>query len=192
MKTLFLLAFLTLLPFPAFAEPYTHAPDNCEFQITFPEKPYIQDLCDGGDNGDQCYQKTSYTQVYDLDATVKTTVTCSAIDQAINDSYSKDIMVETLKVMTANEVSEIYQTTFSEEENYKVAAIIGQGQMGQTETIYIAQLWIGQTSAFSLEGEIGGEQHEQADLLFRDILQSVQYKSEAPSQTDKSPNVTAP
>ena len=62
--------------------------------------------------------------------------------------------------------------------------------VGRTSTIYIAQLWIGKKSAFSVEAEVIGEGVDDADKLFSDILRSIGPKAEKaqvePSETPEN------
>jgi hypothetical protein len=93
-------------------------------------------------------------------------------------------MEATLRAMTDRSVVQTFDTTFREESGFKQAGLVGEGQSGRTPTIYIAQLWIGKTSAFSVEAELIGEAGEGAEILFRDILRSAHF---APQQPPKSP-----
>ncbi|MCF8495267.1 MAG: hypothetical protein K9G62_01220 [Alphaproteobacteria bacterium] len=159
------------------AEPVTYSPDFCEFTVTFPTEPYKTQRCDEA-QPDKCYEQISYTQVYDLDATVNFRVICNPVGKDIKDSYSGAVMEATLKAMTKDEVVQTFETSFREEKDYKQAGLVGEGQMGRTPTVYIAQLWIGDHSAFSVEAELIGEAHEQADKLYSDVLKSIGYKGE--------------
>ena len=48
-------------------------------------------------------------------------------------------------------------------------------KVGNMPTIYIAQLWIGKQSAFSVEAELIGDAHDAADTLFSDVLKTIRY-----------------
>ena len=165
---------------PAHAEEgaasHTYAPDYCEFTITFPEAPYTTRRCD--DDGARCYDQVSYTQVFDMQATVNFRVLCNPVAESVVESYSGEVMEATLRAMTKRSVVETYKTSFREEENYKQAGLVGEGKSGKLATLYIAQLWIGQKSAFSIEAELIGETADAPDELFSDILKSVGVKKE--------------
>lgn len=150
---------------------HTYAPDYCEFNITFPDDPYTTRRCDN--DGKKCYDQISYTQVFEMQSTVNFRVFCNPIDKNIIDSYSGEVMEATLRAMTKRSVVETYNTSFREEETYKQAGLVGQGASGKLPTLYIAQLWIGQKSAFSVEAELIGQTAEGPDTLFRDVLRSV-------------------
>ena len=157
-------------------ESKTYAPDHCEFAVTFPSEPYTTRRCD--DEGERCYDQVSYTQVFEGTSTVNFRVFCNPIDEDVIQSYSGEVMEGTLRAMTKRSVVETYNTSFREEENYKQAGLVGEGKSGKLPTLYIAQLWIGKKSAFSVEAELIGEASADPDKMFSDILKSVGVKEE--------------
>lgn len=156
--------------------PGLYQPAFCEFPVTFPEKPYTARRCDD-EAQTRCYDLVSYTKVFDMASTVNFRVICNPVGQAVKDSYTGEVMKATLKAMTSRSVVEEYNTTFREEKDFKQAGLVGEGQSGKLSTIYIAQLWIGSSSALSVEAELIGEQHEEADKLLRDVLKSISHKT---------------
>lgn len=172
-----LLLFCLLPGFALAEEPSTYSPEFCEFSITFPGEPYKVERCDE-DNAGQCYEMVSYTQVYDMIATVNFRVICNPVGEEVKNKYSGEIMESTLKAMTQGNVIQTFDTSFREEEKYKQAGLVGESKVGNIPTIYIAQLWIGGQSALSVEAELIGEAHDEADQLFSDILKSVHYIEE--------------
>lgn len=159
-------------------EPSTYQPDFCEFSVTFPSEPYKSRRCDE-DNGNKCYDQISYTQVFGLDSTVNFRVICNPVNDDIKNNYSGDVMKATLRAMTDRSVVKTYNTSYREEDEYKQAGLVGEGQVGRTSTLYIAQLWIGDRSALSVEAELIGEPSDDADTLFSETMRSVHYvKSE--------------
>ncbi len=166
-----ILALLALyLPSFAFAQDYS--PEGCDFSITFPAEPYIEEHCEA----DQCYKEVSYTKVLDLNTSIKIKVICNPVGDDIYTHYSAEIMKETLKAMTDQSVIQTFDSSFREEEHYKQAGLVGEGLKGLTSTLYIAQLWIAKNSALSIEAELIGDASDEADTLFSDILKSIQYK----------------
>ncbi len=152
----------------------TYSPDVCEFSITFPDAPYTARRCEDEEK-ERCYDLVSYTQVYELSSTVNFRVICNPVDENLYNDYSAQVMEATLRAMTKNSVVDEYNSDFREEEGYKQAGLAGTGRAGRAPTIYIAQLWIGKQSAFSVEAELIGNAHETADKLFSDILKTVHY-----------------
>jgi len=148
----------------------TYSPDFCEFSVTFPSEPYKSRKCE---SKDRCFDQISYTQVFDMASTVNFRVICNPVGQEVLDAYSPEVMKATLKAMTKQSVVQEFNTSYRDEKTYKQAGLVGEGLSGRTPTIYIAQLWIGKTSAFSVEAELIGEPMADADELFRDVLASV-------------------
>lgn len=162
-----------------------YAPDFCDFTATFPKEPYVTRQCEG-DNKDRCFDLVSYTQVFGLSSTVNFRVICNPIDAQVFSAYTPEVMQATLRAMTRGSVAKEFDASFREEETYKQAGLVGEGLSGQTATIYIAQLWIGQNSALSVEAQLIGEAYEEADTLFSDILKSVGLKA-SPEETKDTP-----
>ncbi len=188
-----LLAITTLLILssrPAHAqEPSSYSPEHCEFTITFPSEPYKTRRCDDQAKQETCYDQISYTKVYGLSSTVNFRVICNPINEEVYSHYSGEVMEATLKAMTNRSVVQTFDTSFREEEHFKQAGLVGEGLSGRTSTIYIAQLWIGKTSAFSVEAELIGEAAETPDKLFSDVLRSVKFKGDGGEgkETGKKP-----
>ncbi len=51
-----------------------YSPDHCDFEVTFPEKPFEAKRCP--EESSKCYSITNYTMVYDLKTTVDVSATC--------------------------------------------------------------------------------------------------------------------
>lgn len=201
LKTLYALAFCLALPVIAFVfslpshaetvDDKTYGPEFCEFKVSFPETPYQQEKCEDG----RCYTNVTYTKVYALDATVRFRVVCNPISQEIKRRYSGEIMQATLEAMTKSKTVKTFETSFREEDNYKHASLVGEGLMGRTPTIFIAQLWIGEQSAFTVEAELTGNEHEEADKLFSEVLRSISPKNQpdtAKTKSQKQPQAREP
>ena len=155
-------------------EALTYSPDFCEFSVEFPSEPYSSRRCEDEEKK-RCYELVSFTQVYDMSSTVNFRIICNPVNKSVYKDYSAEVMQTTLRAMTRKTVVKEFNSDFREEENYKQAGLVGAGASGRTPMIYIAQLWIGKQSAFSLEAELIGEAHGAADTLFSDILRSVHY-----------------
>ena len=123
-------------------EGFPYSPDFCEFTITFPDEPYSARRCED-EAKTRCYDLVSYTQVYEMSATVNFRVICNPVDESVYEDYSAEIMEATLRAMTKDTVISEYNSAFREEEDYKQAGLAGEGKVGRMPMIYIAQLWIG-------------------------------------------------
>lgn len=164
------------------------APDFCDFEITFPEAPIVQKKCIPGG----CFDVNSYTMVYDLQTTVDITVTCNPSTPDAYEQYNEAVMKAALagmienKNLTSHEVR--YQTL--KDQKVKNAALTGAGMTGRSEKIYSGQLWIGPNSVFTIQAELIGSAHVDADESFRDILSSI--KTKGGKQIPRPKKVTPP
>lgn len=169
---------------------HTYAPSFCDFEVSFPDAPYTSRRCDAN-NPDNCYNIVSYTKVFDMASTVNFRIVCNPISQEVYEAYSPDILKATLRAMTKQSVVDEFNSSYREEETYKQAGLVGEGMSGRTPTVYIAQLWVGQNSALSVEAELIGESSEDADKLLSDVLKSVGPKQGVNEQdgTDADPDL---
>lgn len=164
----------TKIPAAPDEAPGRYAPDLCDFEITFPEKPYIANKCLL--DGKTCYQLHSYTMVYDLQTTVDFSVTCNRSTPADFKRYNEGVMKAALMGMISERRLNNHSIEFRDGKNIRSASLTGTGMTGSQEKIYTAQLWIGQNSVFTVQGELIGAKHEEADKVFSDILKSIKIK----------------
>lgn len=181
------IAALALLAFsPAYAaEPYTYSPDYCNFAITFPEKPHETKRCEG-DRKDRCYNLISYTQTYEVYATVNFRVICNPVQSSVREKYTEEVAKATVRAMAEKNDLTGYRTSFRKDAAYNQAGLVGEGVEGQQPKIYISQLWVGDTSVMSVEAELIGAALEDADKLFADVMKSVSLKVESRETGDES------
>ena len=173
-----------MLHFPVYAEPYTYAPEACEFSVTFPQEPIIKRTCENPETQERCYDLVTYTQTYGLEATVDFRIICNPIDEAIKKNYSNAIIAATLKEMTKDKVEKEFEVNVHEADGYKLAGIVGEGKKGLLPSMYLAQLWIGDASALSIESELVGEEHKEADTLLQSVLRSIHHKASHTNNTE--------
>lgn len=183
---------MTLLLFPGFnsvhAEPSTYSPETCEFSVTFPGEPYTVQRCENGDD-DRCYNLVSYTQTYELNATVNFRVICNPIGPKIQKKYDESVSKSAVRAMGKKNALKTFETHYREEKEYRHASLVGEGRVGRTPMIYLAQLWVGQASVMSVEAELIGDPFEEADKLFSNVMASVGLKKtkDAPSSSNEDP-----
>ena len=146
--------------------------DGCEFEITLPGEPYNSRRCDP-ENPDKCSRITNYTKTYGLDATINFNITCNPAEDGMFTKYSGEVMKTTLSAMVGKDKLEEFKTDMYEGKDFKQAILIGNGKVNNQDRMYSAQLWIGQTSVFTAEGEIIGYAGDEADKIFADIVGSV-------------------
>tara|TARA_X000001036_G_C20676820_1_gene804495 strand:+ start:311 stop:904 length:594 start_codon:yes stop_codon:yes gene_type:complete len=152
---------------------HRYAPDFCDFEVTFPDEPDTKEQCN---DKDQCYDRLSFTKVYGITASVNFRFICNPISESVYDDYGEKIMMTTLRSMTLRTVAKELNGTFREDDKFKQAAIVGEGIVGRTPMIYIAQMWIGKNSAMTVEAELIGDEHQDAEKLFTDILRTIHHK----------------
>jgi hypothetical protein len=152
----------------------TYAPDFCDFEITFPEAPLKAMKCLADNN--QCYELNSYTMVYDLQTTVDVSVTCNPSTPAAYERYNESVIKAALAGMVSDRNLDNHTVNFSQEKDYRNAALLGTGKTGRQDKIYSAQMWIGKNSVFTVQAELIGSAHPDADKTFGDVLKSIQVK----------------
>ncbi len=153
--------------------PAHFAPDFCDFEITFPEKPMIAKKClpDG-----KCFDLYSYTMVYDLETAVDISVSCNPSTPKDYARYNESVMKAALGGMINNRNLNDHEMQFHQYETTKSASLTGTGVTGTRNKIYNAQLWIGPNSVFTIQAELIGGAHVVADKSFGDILASIKQK----------------
>ena len=152
-------------------------PDFCDFELTFPEAPMQTQRC--MPSGD-CYSLYSYTMVYDLQTTVDISVNCTPSTPANFKRYTQGVMKAALAGMVEERNLTSYDITYKEDGKYKNAALSGTGKTGAQDKIYTGQLWVGQNSVLTVQAELIGAEHKDADESFGKILQSLKFKEGKP------------
>lgn len=205
MKNLFVsasvLVLTSLSPAIAQAEPFTYSPDNCEFSITFPEKPFIQTKCTEDKGQKTCTDVVTYTKVANVDSSINFRVTCDTGDATELKKYTPAIMEETLKQMMKTISLEPYNIYSDDKDGYKQAMSLSVGEKNNQLILYSGQIRIGKTSIFTLESQIIGPPEETQEprgetkeekklmVIYTDILRSPrpkdQIKAVTPSPTQK-------
>ena len=151
-----------------------YSPDFCEFGITFPEKPYPTRQCDDAAKT-KCYDLVSYTQVFEMTSTINFRVICNPVSAKTAEDFTEDVMLITLRSMAKDSGADEFNADARTGANYKQGGLAGMGTVGRSPMIYVSQLWVGEQSILSVEGELIGDAFEEADRLFSEILKSVDY-----------------
>lgn len=166
-------------------EGYLYAPADCEFQVKLPSTPVHARRC-SKDNPDECHAVTSFTKVFGLDATIDIRLTCNKAEKGMYDRYTGAVMKATLEGMAGKNKLDEYETHFRQSDDAKEAVLIGAGEQGNSNKIYMAQLWIGHDSIFTIEGELIGGPLKEADDMFAEILRSAMLKKDAAAKDKTS------
>jgi hypothetical protein len=167
-------AALLLSAAPALAAESTYKPDNCEFQMKFPEAPYSTRHCNP-DLPDKCEVKTAFTKVYGTEATMNFYVSCNPVPTDGFKSYDRDVMRTMLLAMAGQGRLENYQTAYDEDTDVKRGSLLGAGPSYNKKhpMLYMGEIWVGQHSMMTVEGELIGEPNPDTDAAFAKILQSI-------------------
>ena len=186
MKHFLLFCSVGLLATPALAESFTYGPESCEFQITFPEKPYIEKKCRAAQGSEksksppECAEIVSYTKAVGASASTEFRVTCQSITADERNKYNSAILEETLKKMLQDKGLEAFNTKSGDKGNYKTAATLSLTTRDGKPLIYSSQLWVGQKSMFTIEAEMLGEKNDEIEKIFADILKKTYPKDSPP------------
>ncbi len=176
---------LLLVCSPALAEPFTYGPDNCEFQITFPEKPFIEKRC--GQSVADCTEVATYTKAIGTTSSTNFRVTCNPLSAAEVEKYSTAIIEETLKQLVKSNNLVPYDSQSSEEDGYKSSSTISLSQRDGKPLIYNAQIWIGKKSMFTIEAEMLGDANDDIQSTFANILKKTYPKDKKPAPDKEKP-----
>ena len=105
---------------------YEYSPSPCEFKADFPEEPYITKQCAANDPKN-CFEKASYTQVYELNATVSVSIVCNPSTEKLYQDYTKEVMDTALKGTSRSHAVKLIDQSFREDDGYKQAGLVGEG-----------------------------------------------------------------
>ena len=87
--------------------------------------------------------------------------------------YSGDVMRFTLQTMAKDNTKD-FETGFNDYGHAKQALLLGSSPNAQGgEDVYMAQLWIGETSVLTVEGRLIGNQTPDSDATFTSIMKSI-------------------
>ncbi len=150
-----------------------YAPEGCDFEITFPSAPYKTKRCADNSNKN-CTDFTSYTMVYDVTATVEINATCVPSTPEQYKSYTEKVIGLALKGMVERSDISEHQINTREDNDIRQGSLLGSAKRGKQNSIYNAQLWVGQNSVMTVESRLIGPFHAEADTTFSEILNSIQ------------------
>ncbi len=162
-----------------------YSPDYCEFTATFPEEPYITSRCENPDDPNTCFNLISYTKVFEPSASLRVEIICNPSTPAMYEQFQPETMEKTVTAMTQGSVIEAFELSTRQDDEYRQTGLVGKGRKGLDDTIYLAQLWIGQSSIMSVEAELSGIQMDESDKMFADILGSIGYTKQIEAEKNK-------
>ncbi|OFW87347.1 MAG: hypothetical protein A3B66_08255 [Alphaproteobacteria bacterium RIFCSPHIGHO2_02_FULL_46_13] len=168
---------------PAFAAPYTYGPENCEFQVTFPEKPFIEKKC--GQTANDCTEVATYTKAVGADSSTNFRVSCNPLAASEIQKYTPAIIEETLKQLVKSNNLTPYNSQSSDADGYKSASSIALSERDGKPLIYNGQIWIGKKSMFTVEAEMVGSTNSEVEKTFVGIMKNM-YPKDRPPKVEKS------
>ncbi len=178
MKNILLFCSAIALATPAFAAPYTYGPDDCEFQVTFPEKPFIEKKC--GQNANSCSEVASFTKAVGTESSTNFRVSCNPLPASEVQKYTPAIIEETLKQLVKSNNLTPYNSQSSDKDGYKSASSIALSERGGKPLIYNGQIWIGKKSMFTIEAEMVGSKNDDIEKTFVSIMTNTYPKDHPP------------
>lgn len=160
---------------------FTMNDENCAFTAKFPEQPFTSKRCNEPkaadlSNARKCYDVVTYTQVYDMMTTVNISLSCNPSSQSAYAQYDERLMTAALDAMARRNALDDSNVTYEKENDIHIAALSGTGQTGRQQQIYVGQLWVAPTSVLSVEAQLIGDGHPEADKAFGEILRSIEVK----------------
>jgi len=192
--------FLALLAIPSIAlaqekqsqmDVKVYSPEYCQFSAIFPEEPFLSERCEDPKKNENCYDLVSYTKVFDMASTIRVEIICNPATAEMYQYFNPKVMETTVRAMTKGTVIEAYEVNSRQEENYRQTSLLGKGKKGLDDSIYIAQLWAGETSIMSVEAEMSGAQNADADKVFAEILSNIGFFKVNDVEKDAAPESKA-
>lgn len=153
--------------------PGRFAPDYCDFEATFPEKPASTRRCVPDAD---CYDLKTYTMVYSIDTSIDVSINCTPSTPENFKRYTQPVMKAALAGMVDQHRLQEYEINFSDDKEYRSAALSGTGIQGATEKLFTGQIWVGENSIFTVQAQLVGKAEKVADDEFSEILKSIKYK----------------
>lgn len=184
MKKILLFCSALAISAPVFAAPYTYGPDNCEFQVTFPEKPFIEKKC--GQNVSNCTEVATFTKAVGPESSTNFRVSCNPLASGEIEKYTPEIIEETLNQLVKSNNLVPYNSQSSDKDGYKSASSISLSQRDGKALIYNGQIWIGKRSMFTVEAEMLGPTNEAVEKTFVSIMKNT-YPKDLPPQKEGVP-----
>ena len=181
---------MTILMFaslPALAAPFTFAPENCDFQITFPEKPFIEQRCK--EDKKDCEDIATFTQTKDASA-ISFRVSCRPEKTEELKKIKSDDLKRILQDMAKTAgAAPFADDAASLEGNVLSAVTLAIGKRNERDLLYTGQIWVGSKSLFTLESEITGPDNEAINKTYSGILKDMKLKSAAAKEKADTPPI---
>lgn len=170
----------------ASAEPFTYAPDHCDMEVTFPEKPFIEKKCTSSGTKTECSDVVTFKKLAPPDTALNVRVTCVSHEKSVLDTYTPAVVEETLKRMTKDQNMEVYNIVSDLIDGLRGTTSTSIGTESDVSYIYTGQIWIGEKSLFTIEAKTTGE-NESIDKIFAEVLESTHAKGKKKEKAAAKP-----
>ncbi len=156
---------------------YLYEETFCAFQIGFPSEPTIEDIS-SPETGDLKATSLSFLKVFGIDKSVRITANCKEITKDIRNLISEDSIDKDLATIEQKEGIKRHSKTSKAlpEERLRIGTLAGSREDTPDQGIYIYQVWVSDTSVFTLEAEVTGPEYPEADKILVAVLQSFKKK----------------
>lgn len=178
---------------PVRAAEYIYTPEGCDFTVRLPSVPSTIRRCHPV-LPDKCWLTTAFTHVYGLEATLNVYLKCDPVAQEEYEGVTEDAIRTALIALSATNL-ESYQSNTEQHDDMYIGMLLGVGRApSNNEALYTSQMWITPHSKLTIEGEIIGGEHPDADETLIEVLHSVQRKGAAlkTDMPDLSPKADTP
>lgn len=153
------------------AEPFIYAPENCDMRVGFPEKPIIEKKCVTHAEKQECTDVVTYKKIAPPQSSVTFRITCVEYPKSELATYTPEIVEKTLNKLLKDQGLEPFDIQSETVDNMQrsTSMSIGTDDEG-IAYMYSGQIWIGQKSLFTLEGNMKGPQEKSVEETFVSIL----------------------
>jgi len=152
------------------AEPFTYAPDFCDMQVTFPEKPFIETKCLNAGAERNCTDIVTFKKIAPPDASVNFRVTCVEYTPEELATYTNEIVEKTLEKLLSDQGFEAYDVSSDDVDDVRRSTTMSVGTKDNIPYIYSGQIWIGKKSMFTIEAQMKGDKNDDIEATFANIL----------------------
>ncbi len=170
------------------AEPFIYAPENCDMRVGFPEKPIIEKKCVTHAEKQECTDVVTYKKIAPPQSSVTFRITCVEYPKSELATYTPEIVEKTLNKLLKDQGLEPFDIQSETVDNMQrsTSMSIGTDDEG-IAYMYSGQIWIGEKSLFTLEGNMKGPQEKSVEETFVSILRETYPKDLKVEDTKNDP-----
>ncbi|MDY0028531.1 MAG: hypothetical protein RBR86_01170 [Pseudobdellovibrionaceae bacterium] len=169
------------------AEPFVYAPENCDMRVGFPEKPIIEKKCITHAEKQECTDVVTYKKIVPPHSSLTFRITCLEYPKVELNTYTPEIVEKTLNKLLKDQGLEPFDIQSETVDNMQrsTSMSIGTDDEG-IAYMYSGQIWIGEKSLFTLEGNMKGPEEKSVEETFVSILRETYPKNMNPELEKKN------